>query len=527
MSLRSAALPLLVAALVVPGPGLGQGRDGPVERWERQSGVARDLQQQITRLSIEPVVSALKRSASGDPDLLRLLDHVEFTATPHLLRPANAYAVPRRGRPGGTVEVDLGWFQQAHAVALLTGLTLLDPDGSRGLNRSAGFAHGKAVGEAIREGREPPRLRIVPEEYVTDPVELAFVRGIAMRLVDEAMAWTVLHEVAHHTRGHLQASTSSTPKWKLRAQELEADAWAFRKLSELGIPLFAIHQFMMRMEAEETLLASMGLGVPESESSHPSWSRRRAQLERAYDPMEASSSTWRAFVAHARVPGAEGRPEVIAIHYTFPRDPAAYGSCMAVMQMGPGIIQPMAVEMREGSAFLYSAPEGAQIEVRLFAPNTTVTPLQASVVELATGEKTTGLNLAYEQSFALYGDVTAAGGLPIAQITGFSPNDEFRRVLGEMNLTEQKRRRAEQAFDWIHDQTCAVWTEFSRNKIQLREMVVRNQQDSNRYAERMRSILGPAQWARLQSRMSASDVSRTGLAQVEKLLGVHPDVPAP
>ncbi len=515
---------VLATALCLSGHGTAaaQVQDGAIEAYERQSSALQILEEKVTRASIEPVVAALRRGSEGDPEILRLLSRIEFTATPHLMRPGNAYASrPRRVASGGTVEIDLGWFQQAFSIGEAASFVAIDPTGERKLMYSVGFNYGRELAEAIADARNPPNFSIDINDYLSDPLELSFVRGFGTRITDEAMAWTVLHEVAHHELGHLTPGKFDSSNATSRQLELDADDWAHRKMEELDIPLFGVMQFMQMMDVLDQIQAQVGFGFDESESTHPTWARRLSHLTSNYDTTKSTTkSSYKIFMSKLNVAAPGAPANIKRIAYASPRNSKEF-ACIGFVMFDD--VQEIAIAEQSGDAVhLLQVPPGELIEVTILEPDRAVSHIQTTVTNRATGEVMQGTLLAWEQPMALYGEVTKAG-IRVGEVMQISPRSMIGEALDETVTDPKTKRNALAALDKKLESDCEIAIAFGRGQLEMQEMMSRSQSVAQTYSDDLNRILGERDFARLQSTIMASPLVQSGLRQFQKLVTVPTD----
>ncbi len=510
----------LVCFLLVSRLAFSQPRDGPIEAYERQSEDFQRNSESVKRRVIEPIVAALKRKAEDDPQMLRLLNRIEFTITPHAMRPANAYATgPSHVASRGTVEVDLGWFNQSYAIATLAAATLATNRAKgRKIAHQAGFKYGYAIGEALRAGRTVPNFIFRVKEYVSDPLELAYVRLLSVRITSEAMAWIILHEIAHHKLGHLTPGRYDTSNATSRKLELEADDWAYKKMQEVGIPHFGVLKVMQMMDLADQIRARFGIVVEEAQSTHPSWSSRIAHLETKYDPMKVTTgSKYTTFTTIIDLADPGDVPAVIrSMSYIFPRKPVTQG-CLAFVRLEKMPVEIAITEMRDGSMHLLQASPGLLIDVTIISPERTITQVVTTITNRATGAVTQSILQAWEQPWTLFGEVTKEGirvgeGIQTTMRSFFI--DFLRQTINDHNVL----RRAIYILDQKLQSDCDIAQRFGRGQMSRQEILRRNQADMQQYQENLKAVLGERDYAHFQSNMMASPFAQASMRQLQKLL---------
>lgn len=496
---------------------LSQTKDDRFEAFERQSDIHNSLSKTVSRATITPIVSALKRATIDDPELQKLLSQVEFTTTPHLMRKGNSYASRLKGRDNYVrVELDLAWFNQALSIGLLAATRIIDPNNKRNIMRSVGLDYGKDHSEAIINGSSPSDFVIDITDYVSDPLELSIVQGFGHRITEEVMAWTVLHEVAHHKLGHL---TYRGAQLKPKDRELAADKWAHRKMEELGISLFGIMSFMQVLNALDYIHNIGSKGSNNVSSTHATWAQRLAVLNTNHNPVMATTkSIFTTYISKLNLAKQNDQADIQRVIYGFSRDPSDLG-CVGIFRAGDNPPDVVSTERRGSSMHLLQATPDLIIDIEIANPDQTISLIVTTVTNRKTGEKYKGSILAWEQSFSLYGELEKEG-VRVGEAMQTSKRLVFSTALNSTTGDPNIRSRALAILENNLESTCVIVQEFSKGIIGKKEMLRRNKVASQNYISNLKMLLGNDNFEQLQSNMMASSLVKAGLKHLKRLQNI-------
>jgi len=473
-------------------PPPGETTETETDRLERESIASQYVQEEATKLWIVPVIAALKRAATGDAVLTRLLDEVRFTSTRYYTRPANAYATPASVNSAGVVEIDQGWFHQAMAAAYLEAFDILDPGGQRGLVRRAGQAFGATFGAAISKGGVQPNFWLKVGDYIDDATELKFVSKFAETLTTEAIAWTVLHEIAHHRLGHPPASEGTELSIQ-REREYQADEWACRKMLDLGVPLHGPWALIQLLAAVFGAQNDLVVLPAEESSTHPTWQHRRERLEKSFTFSATTNRRWVVFHSVANLAASGSPADIAELAYFFPHDPARFGMCTGTANRVGEAQAEAAVERTEFGTHLYQrTSEGFLVDSHIVEPGRAVTHIVTKVTDPKTGEKWADVRIAWEE--------------PVCLDPGWkqvpSPKGLYRSALVAAGIASTARRQAIAAFDRKLDAYCQITIAAGKGQLAAKEAQARADAASRQYQTELSIILDPQARARLAARLT-------------------------
>src|ERR1019366_9077330 len=120
-------------------------------------------------------------------------------------------------------------------------------------------------------GSRAPAVLLRLGEYVPDSLHQKFIREFSKLEYNPAIAWVLLHEIAHHVLGHVGNASSMEQS---RERELAADDWAFRKLQELHYPLLGVYACLNELAGHQAIVQ----GIMD-EQDQPATPRQLKQLE--------------------------------------------------------------------------------------------------------------------------------------------------------------------------------------------------------------------------------------------------------
>lgn len=494
-----------------------QSHDGPLEVYGRNMTTPQELKDEINRLAIEPILAALKRNAVGDREMTSLLSRIKITATPHFMRLPNAYS--RRVASGVSVEIDGGWFVHMYSLSKFAAVYVIDPTSERDIVNRVSIKYGADLAAALLRDRDLPRFGagFNVKEYVTDPLDQRNIYALATRIVDEAMAWTILHEIAHHILGHLIPGRYDDSITTSQRLELEADVWAYKKMVEIGIPHFGVYIFMQIMNAQAQIDSKIGLAYDETKDSHPSWASRIATLKVRYDPMKATThGTFMNFNSMVGLPTVNGQLTIKLMNYTFPRDPVDTG-CIAVVLLQDTSPDLAVSQKRGNSMHLLQAPAGQLIDVEILEPDRTISRIVTTVTDKASGKMTQGAFLAWEQPWALYGEMTKDG-FRVGEVMITTAKSQLLSALKQTTDNPIVQRQALSVADQKLTANCEIGWQVGTGKLGISEGLRLSQLNEKQYMNNLKTILGDRNFVRLQSNVMALPMAQAAMHQLQKML---------
>ncbi|HET9387405.1 MAG TPA: hypothetical protein VFO67_19875 [Gemmatimonadales bacterium] len=266
-------------------------------------GELRDFAKRAETEYVNPVKENLFAYYGKDVRLIALLDQIQIRLPLVLQEPApNA----RAKREGGArqLEVDLDLLAELNHLADTAAiLRMSDPALLQHLAGATREFRSRLQG--AKSDALPPFPFVVRRD-VPDPETRAMAQHLALGSFLSAVSWVVLHEIAHHYLCHLEPTPcGSKEPWSLseRAQEEQADRWAFEKMYEMGYSLLGVRS-MLAAEATIMRLRNETLKPPPVESgTHPTILQRVAMIDRLLTALPAQRHPIRWFAVIVENPG--------------------------------------------------------------------------------------------------------------------------------------------------------------------------------------------------------------------------------
>jgi hypothetical protein len=229
-------------------------------------------------------LQGLRHSAQSDPALRDVLSRMrlEVPLESQLASFPNAYAMP--GDDQSVIRFETDFARQ------LTGLSsagaYLDLAQWAGDEPSAREQLCAILRAKERQATHAERRLVIgidlsklPQAEV--PETLRALQQLRMSVMDDVLAWFLLHEAGHHVSRH--RSVRGEPLVDSRRREAEADAFASRTMLKLGFGLHRVERFLAGMAAIDACVAPLGYGTDEASSTHPSWATRAISMRRGFD----------------------------------------------------------------------------------------------------------------------------------------------------------------------------------------------------------------------------------------------------
>lgn len=479
------------------------------ERYELQSESAKTISNIITKFSINPVVDAMKRMTIDDQEMQKLLSRVAFTSTPHIMRKGNAYSILRTGSKGReSVEVDPGWVQQALSVGSIVGVRIADPVNAGDILHRFGSDYFINNSSSLKNGTILlPNLSFDITDYISDPYKLSVAQGVGYRVASEIMAWTVLHEIAHHKLGHLVHKMSNPSAINT---ELEADNWAFNKMQDIGIPLYGVMSFMQVMNVFDRIHSISNQDNKLVNNTHPSWENRLSRLLASHDPMKVSTRfKITTFMSKLSFPRLNEPSSIKLVAYIFTQDPVDL-SCTGALFITGNPVEILISEKRGDSIHLLQQTLDESIDIKIINPHYTISKVITTVTNRKTGVKKLINVIAWEQSLVLFSELEKEGvrvgdAMQISSRVFFK--DMLKLTISDPELIKQAINVSEQNLK----SQCAVRQRFGRGEISLNEMNKLSLSANKTYENNLISVIGNSNYARLNSKIMASSYTKAGL----------------
>lgn len=258
----------------------------------------------VERETLKPVIATLRYFAESDTKLSTLLSKVQIRAVKPWTRNHSVNAVAPRLNSFTCLEpqinIDLGFVHELLAMSELVAVDRAGVPNAAEIGKAYVSSYKRDVTKAMAEGVPFFWPRFDVKAYAHDwPFEV--VQDLSLDSMYELMAWTILHEVAHHYLGHTQSSICSvessdiTSLRERRDAERDADLWAFQKLKTLGYQGNALSTFFSLQKTNEFIRRNLGAEKPEDQSDHPSWETRARLLSENFQVEENPPFPYRLF----------------------------------------------------------------------------------------------------------------------------------------------------------------------------------------------------------------------------------------
>ena len=474
---------------------------------------AADLAVKATEVMLQPVVDALRLRTRDNAEIQGLLGKVTVAASPRLLGKGNASA---SGIQRPLVAVDMSLVNEVNSLAKLNVVQIMGLAKAREIHREAGFRYGQALGAAIKAGTPLPEFVFDPKDYLTDRLELETVRVLSVNLGESTLAWVVLHELGHHVLGH----TKRKPKdlAESRADELRADTWAFTEMQRIGTPLFGANRFMLARATMETVEQMFGAVPEEALSTHPTWSRRQAELVRQFDVARMPPEPQRMFSSVVSWQELGKAAEIVKVILAGPP------GCGPQNGMWIGVIglrgrsDPAICEERDGKVWLYQRGPAARVEISIETPNAFVTQVRMRSIGVTgnrDGQAVESSFPALRHSFAFALADVGLGGLTVDALTQTTPLSFFGDVLTRINVTTPTRTAVLSVARRCIVEQGDLALGYSKNVIHtLDDLQARATTSQNACQAELHKILGPEMSARFQAAMFESPLAQAGLTHL-------------
>jgi len=199
---------------------------------------------QVLKDDVQPVIDVLRQQARGDPNLRSQLSQLTFRANPPDSYMGYAYGTHELG---GSVVINLNLLS---AITSLSELNTMDTGPYKQQAADWWKWYRVETTKSKRTGSPAPAVVLRLGEYVPDSLHQRFIRQISKLEYDSAIAWVVLHEIAHHVAGDAGNPLPDDS----RQRELRADDWAFRKLQELHYPLLGVYACLNELARHQAIV---------------------------------------------------------------------------------------------------------------------------------------------------------------------------------------------------------------------------------------------------------------------------------
>jgi len=351
-----------------------------------------------------PVVDALEKGSANDPNLRAYLAQITVSADPWTLEQGNAYSDRRHGARVVVETNLLSWIWCLSELDIMEhGPWPYTPQVTEWWR-----LYGTELGTSLAAHQGLPMAVLPLEKYVPDPVHREFMEEYTRQENEPAIAFVVLHEIAHHVLGHLNRNPRNNEE--SRQWELAADSWAFQKMRELKYPLRGVYDFLLQWARFETVLVPIldgqtGAASPaqlaelESKSDHPLWRTRAANLAEHFDVNEQPDFPFRFFIAMDTKHFPDGHKELFKVLVVFPNPELAAKWGRGLVIFGDKDTVSVWTEYKDGEAFIYGVNGHLKLEMK--TPDKLWSAIDFDIVN-STGVKQTMHLVGWYDSFAKY-----------------------------------------------------------------------------------------------------------------------------
>ena len=367
-----------------------------------------EAQRQIADITLrqflQPIVDALRSQTAGDTRMQNLLSQLTVTADPWSFGQGNAYADREHGARV-VVETNL-----VRSTFSLSELDIMENGPWNYKQQAVSWwrQYGQQVREALVAGLPVPPATSPLKEYVADSLHRAFMREYSRQEYEPAIAFVVLHEIAHHVLEHVKGRPATLEK--SRQRELDADRWAFQKLRELKYPLRGVYDWLREMAVLQAALVALAEGqatVPspgllekiEQNSTHPLWLTRAAGLAQNFNVNLQPQLPFIFFTGMDIFTRPDGRRELFKVTIGFPnaQTAAVFGRGLLLFRESKAMI-PVWAEYKDGHAYIYAS---GRVKIDIEAPGNLFSTMKYEVVGEQGQRRSVTLGAWYD-SFAKY-----------------------------------------------------------------------------------------------------------------------------
>ena len=465
--------------------------------------------------SLNPILDDLRRRAQDDRELLELLNHVKLWThpTPRVQWGPNAVANYEDGRP--IIHVDLIFIKQMFAHADFAGLALVGTSEASAIAEKAGYNYGLSLAQAKQKGLELPDFSFNINEMVTNPVLRLAAEHMAYEAFSSEIAWTILHEVAHHNLGHTRVDPKTPVTLETsRKWELDADRQAFSMMKKLGYHLSPVRIMLGAREATQEIRVLGGAEPPEINSTHPSFATRRKNLEKNHDISKSTPGSYLSIIWFST--DEKGYAYTTTLHV--PRPPLSeylfLATCQESIQNRPLL---MPFEWKNGQVHLYGRSPNMLSETIIhdpdhMDPNITIkfTPLPNGPV---TEEKTRGFQI----SLSSIHMADIAPGLKGYQVESASPQTIILQALRTVENRPDILQTAERIWVKTLKETKNIFLRYAQGKLSLEDLQKQTLACPNKGAELLKTLLGPDKYARFSDSMFVNPIMQFGLKRMNTI----------
>lgn len=449
---------------------------------------------------LEPVLAGLRYFADSDKKLLDLLNKVRLRAVNPWTHNQNVNALAL-GLNSFTclepqINVDLGFVHELEGMAELVAVDKAGVPNAAEIANAYVSSYRRDVTKARTEGVPFFWPRFEVKTYARDwPFEI--VRDLSVDITHELVAWTILHEVAHHYLGHTQSAVcggerSITSLRKRRDAERDADFWAFDKLKTLGYQREALSNFLRWQKVNESIRRNVGIENSEELSDHPSWETRARLLEENFQVEEKQPFPYRSFFGYLFL-DAKNHQVVQKIELSFLRsfDDGIYMGILFLRT--PGADQetvPVLVEYVNQQVILHARFENIRVEHVVLEPDKLMTAIVLKTFVVGNKIPLSTVRLTgWSRGFA-WMNKAKVGGVPLAVFMRSSPVEANLHILQEL---DHRPQIVAQAMDIVRQMMVVerdLAIDFIKGYRTLEESKAVTVREKERLQSRLRTLLG-------------------------------------
>lgn len=307
-------------------------------------------------------------------------------------------------------------------------------------------------------------------------------KKFAVDIQGNVIAWILAHEIAHHLAGNVNARAPTLAK--ARKWELDADIKAFEILNRSGYSLFLLSRYMQVMEQLERIKLRMGLGNPESLSSHPHWSTRSRELQQY---MSSYPPAVHRYVIYSSISYEPELMQVTEITYVLPANDLEH---QAMLRVGESISMAAVERQHDKSAVVYIQNAGKVYQNQILDPSDYVTVVRIFIP-----------GGGYIDRFCFRNSITGLAAMDSSGVISsgmvYNPLESVLQALRKTNINRFSKEKAKQLFvdrtRSMHDH----YLGFFRGALTPEQYQTRVQQTSAHYDSQLKTTLGQQQFDRI------------------------------
>jgi hypothetical protein len=458
-----------------------------------------------------PVLEDLRRRAGHDTKLHALLQRLDIRAIP-LPRPLwgpNAVATYHEASGQPIVEIDAVFLLGLSRLADLGALALAAMPEVSDVVRAAGFQYGLEAARARREGKAARAFEFRLRDAVLSPVLRSAAERLSAEVFAAGVCWVVLHEVAHHML-HLGRPPPATPQ-AARAQELQADAWAFQVMEEIGYGLGGADAALSALEVGEAMQSMAAGGADAGESGHPRWQERRQALLARHDTRRPPSGRQLGLLYFT---GGEGQPVERSEIWVPVGDPDRDGDLYALVFDPTRRVQRLPFEWTGDALHLYGRDKQALSELVIHDARRAYHPQLGFInTTLADGHVTRSASAGIRLSTAPLAHGTV-GPVAAQEALNMAPRAVMTRVLASIpGLGAARQAAALQEWTTLVTAARRALIGYARGQLSLAAASAQIDAAQERGRARLAEVLGREGLARYDRALSAEPMLQLRPAQ--------------